>query len=679
MGVKLAVVDSGINPGLAEFAGRIDPASRDVAGTRPLTDEDGHGTAVTATAAAARNDSQNVGVAFDSTILSFRADSPGSCGGEDGCDFFDGAIAQGIDAARNAGAKVINLSLGGSAPSSQLMSAMQRAVSAGIVLVISAGNEGADPVKGANADPFALIPAQSFPGQVIIAGSVGMDNGSGGTNLNQLSTFSNRAGQGQNWYLTALGYRVRTIDHTGTGFLYSGTSFSAPIITGAVALMAQAFPNLTAREIIDILFQTADDLGATGDDPIYGQGRLNIAKAFQPVGTTSLAGTAVPVTDTTVTGDLPEAAGDSGTQGSMGAVILDGYNRAFAMNLAKGLQSAKARRPLERSLNANVKGSAMRAGKFSVAMTVAERPGAQGIFDLMSLAVGPDDARRSRLVAGSAIAQLDSKTKASFGIGHGAKDLERQLTEAEGGAFLVARDISGDPGFQARIGTSMAVRRDLGFAGATIASEEGKVWEDTNLGLDGAHYRWTSLMLDRRFGNNSWASIGLGRLEEKDTLLGGGLGSLYGAGGSSTLFLDLEARRNLGGDWSATVMGRRGWTEFASGKFTTAAYSFDLAKYGLFRNVDRFGIRIAQPLRVEDGGMSMLLPTGYDYASGIATSGVQRLGFTPSGREIDAELSYSTGVGRGWLGANIFARRQPGHVESADPDMGAAIRYSLGF
>src|SRR5262245_29161587 len=125
-GIKLAVVDSGINPSLAEFAGRIDPASRDVADNRALADEDGHGTAVTATAAAARNDAQNMGVAFDATILSFRADDPGSCNATDGCTFYDNAIAQGVDAARIAGAKVINLSLGGSAPGSQLLSAMQR-------------------------------------------------------------------------------------------------------------------------------------------------------------------------------------------------------------------------------------------------------------------------------------------------------------------------------------------------------------------------------------------------------------------------------------------------------------------------------------------------------------------------------------------------------------------------
>ena len=128
---------------------------------------------------------------------------------------------------------------------------------------------------------------------------------------------------------------------------------------------------------------------------------------------------------------------------------------------------------------------------------------------------------------------------------------------------------------------------------------------------------------------------------------------------------------------SRQVTSRRGWTKFDSGEFTTAAYSFDLAKYGLLNRNDRLGLRISQPLRVESGGVSMLLPTGYDYASGLATSSLQRLGFTPSGREIDAELSYSTSLGRGWLGANLFARREPGHVASADPDMGAAIRRKL--
>ena len=139
------------------------------------------------------------------------------------------------------------------------------------------------------------------------------------------------------------------------------------------------------------------------------------------------------------------------------------------------------------------------------------------------------------------------------------------------------------------------------------------------------------------------------------------------------------ARRELGSGWSATLSGRRGWTGFSGGKLQTGAYAFDLAKRDLFGEGDRFGFRLSQPLRVERGGLAMMLPTSYSYETRSETSSLSRLNFTPSGREVDAELSYSTSLGDGWLGTNLFFRRQPGHVASADPDMGAAIRYSLDF
>ncbi len=77
----------------------------------------------------------------------------------------------------------------------------------------------------------------------------------------------------------------------------------------------------------------------------------------------------------------------------------------------------------------------------------------------------------------------------------------------------------------------------------------------------------------------------------------------------------------------------------------------------------------------------MLLPTAYDYSTETATSSLSRFSLTPSGREVDAELSYGSAVigGKGWLGANLFARRQPGHIADAKNDVGAAIRFTLGF
>jgi hypothetical protein len=147
------------------------------------------------------------------------------------------------------------------------------------------------------------------------------------------------------------------------------------------------------------------------------------------------------------------------------------------------------------------------------------------------------------------------------------------------------------------------------------------------------------------------------------------------------MFFDLEARRELGSGWSASLSGRRGWTSFNGGKFQTGAYGFDLGKIGILGLADRLGFRLSQPLRVESGGFAVMLPTGYDYSTQSVTSSLSRVSLSPSGREVDAELSYGSGVfgDAGWIGGNLFLRREPGHIAKSDDDYGAAIRFTLGF
>ena len=677
-GIKIGIVDTGVNPALSEFAGRIDPASGDAAGTRGVSDDDGHGTAVTAVAAAGRNNVDTMGVAFNATIVSERSDDPGSCSAKDGCKFGDTAIAAGIDAARQAGARVINLSLGGSTPGGLLLNSMQRAVNAGIVLVISAGNDGTDATKGANSDPFALIPAQDFPGSVIIAGSVGVNDGSGGIDSSTISTFSNRAGSGAAYTLMALGFKDQAPDNTGAQFLWNGTSFSAPTVSGAVALMAQAFPNLTGKQIVSILFQTADDLGAQGVDSVYGHGRLNIQRAFAPTGTTTLADSKVPVTGASA--DLPTAAGDAGTTGTMGAVILDGYSRAYVLNLAKTLRQAAVDHPLSRSLQNDVRVNTAQAGPLTIAMTVRERHDLAERFSVDRLGIGPDDLRKSRLIAGSAIARVDNKTAVAFGFAQGAKEMERRLSGANAGAFLIASDVSGTPGFSAKRNGSMAVRHQFGGVAVTFSGETGSVWQDVQTSATGSAYRMATVTADKGLARN-WLSLGISRLDEKQTLLGGRMTGALGGGGSTTMFLDAEARHDFGSGWTSRLTARRGWTDFAGGKFETGAYAFDLAKAGILSNRDSIGLRFAQPLRVDRGGFAMMLPTSYDYTTGLATDSLSTMSLRPSGRELDAELSYGSTLigGNAWLGGNLFIRRQPGNIASMPLDTGAALRFSLGF
>ena len=57
------------------------------------------------------------------------------------------------------------------------------------------------------------------------------------------------------------------------------------------------------------------------------------------------------------------------------------------------------------------------------------------------------------------------------------------------------------------------------------------------------------------------------------------------------------------------------------------------------------------------------------------------MSLSPSGRELDGELSYGAAcsAGNAWLGGNLFYRRQPGHIANSPDDIGAAIRFTLGF
>jgi hypothetical protein len=674
--VKVGVVDTGINPNLAEFAGRIDPASQDVAGSRGVTDTEGHGTAVSATIAANRNGVGTMGVAFEATIISLNTADPTDCDDDDGCSHNDSDIARAIDIARINGARVINISLGGEGASSAMLTAISRATQAGIVIVMSAGNDGDKPI-GVNPGGFAMQSAGVGNGLVIIAGAMDASR--------QLADFSNKAGTGANVYLTALGDRVRTINHTGTAYLYSGTSFSAPIISGAAALLASAFPNLTGAQIVQLLLTTADEAGAEGTDAVFGRGILNIERAFMPQGQTSLAGSGAPIS-TTSNGQGSTPMGDAGAQGMTGAIILDGYSRAYALNLAKTLASAPQEKPLAQSLNGNFRTAAANAGGTSVSITVNRRFDGQPTVGLAQTGMSYEDARQSKVVAGTAISRLSPKTAFAMGFSESGRALQQRLSGHANNAFLVARDPMTRAGFFADASTSVGVRHMVGPVGLTVTSERGKVWNDgLRQTLGEPRYSIGAVTADRKIGPAT-LSIGVSRVDEESTVLGGRFDSVLSGAGATSYFLDGTASYDLGKGWGAYASYRRGSTALPGtgglvdhGRLATEAWAFDLAKRNAFTGGDKLAFRVMQPLRVRSGGFNMLLPVSYDYSTLKVGYEDRFLNLAPQGREIDFEAAYAINALGGDLGLNAFYRIDPGHIQDMRSDIGGAIRFTLGF
>ncbi|MBM3917958.1 MAG: T9SS type A sorting domain-containing protein [Sphingomonadales bacterium] len=81
--------------------------------------------------------------------------------------------------------------------------------------------------------------------------------------------------------VSAPGVDVRSADGpTGYG-IKSGTSMASPHVSGAVLLLKEAFPQLSGRQILNALYQSAIDLGVPGEDYQYGRGLINVPAAFQ--------------------------------------------------------------------------------------------------------------------------------------------------------------------------------------------------------------------------------------------------------------------------------------------------------------------------------------------------------------------------------------------------------------
>lgn len=678
-GVALAVIDTGIDLQSQEFGSRIAATSRDVAGNASIDDEGGHGTAVAFVAAGRRNDSGSHGVAFDATLVVVRADRPGTCategqsGSDSGCKFNTDTIAKGVDAARSAGARVINMSLGGTAMPQTLIDAIGRATAQGIVVVIAAGNDGSD-----NPDPFTAVAGNAAARNlVIVAGSVGSNDA--------LSPFSDKAGTGAAHYLAAVGERVRAPDHTNTSFLWSGTSFAAPQISGAIALLAQAFPNLTGAQIVDLLFRTARDAGAAGVDGVYGNGVLDLTRAFQPVGTAMVAGSTLAVSlgsNATLSAPMGDA-----SVGTLGTVILDSYDRAFAIDLARTIDRTGPQRMLAGVLQSRQRNLSVAAGDTSVSLTLAARPNGDVAVQRSTLAAG--QAVTARAIAGAVTQRIGADTSFGFAFSQGTGTLSAQLVGQPQPAFLVAGQ--GSAGFDSVARSAGAVRQRVGGIGITAGIETGDVLARRDAPLAGlpgyrrSGYDRASLTVDRRWGGIATA-VTLSTLRERDTLLGARFDTGLGAARATSWFVDVDARWSLGAGWAIGGSWRRGWTDAAlraglagRGRLATAAFAADIGKDHLFGR-DSIGLRIAQPLRVAHGGLDYRLPTGWDYATLAVTDWTtQRLDLAPAGREIDVEARYRVLLGSGDLQTNLFWRRDPGNIAALPADVGGALRYAIGF
>jgi hypothetical protein len=303
--VTLAILDSGIDYQYFDLVGRVD-LSRSASfipqddalvdiffpGTNYVTDLNFHGTHVASTAVS--NSDVIAGVTTETTLIGVKV-----CNVNGSCPF--DAVIAGILHAVDNGADIINMSLGGGfakAGNGRYVGIINKlfnyARSAGVTMVVSAGNEAIDLDHAGNLyktycdTPNTICVSATGP-------TAAVSTNGPWTDVDALAPYSNYGRSAINvaapggtgpvpggaWVYAGCSTTSLLIPVCGTDIYVlgvNGTSMSAPHVSGLAALMVENYGRNPGR-IKAAIQQSADDLGQPGTDPYYGKGRINVGTA----------------------------------------------------------------------------------------------------------------------------------------------------------------------------------------------------------------------------------------------------------------------------------------------------------------------------------------------------------------------------------------------------------------
>lgn len=668
-GVIVAMLDTGLNTANPEFINnpRILAGYNAVDGGTDITDSLNHGTHTTGILAASGNGSGMYGVAPGASVLMIKVFNGGTASAS--------AINHGIDYAAAHGARVINMSLGAANPTGD---ASLRAVAAAnnAVVVVAAGNDSAS-----NPNWPGRYASQSWAnGTMIVVGAV--DSGK------RLASFSNKAGDMAQYYLVAPG--VNIISSYGTGYAYlSGTSMSAPAVSGAAALITGYWPYLTANKVAAILLNTADDLGAPGVDAVYGRGMLNVNRALSPLGsytyrTANGGRTTVSLNTAGVVSTRPSVSTPSAFKG-LKTDVFDDYGRNYTSN----------------------------EGQAMMGRSVVTVDGMMGRPDRML------DAADQVLASGSRLTRLQSRQtqtqqSARVGANNSSGDPWNHVQPAQA-SMVVLQHTSGvtfsggDGGLSGMslglMGSSLATRLSgadsvlgnplLGFAPqhqfASAALPLSRHWTGRMAAARSKSYGSAAgdvNLMELAYDNGRQAlNISTGQLTEQGVLGGYSQRQLGLNQQTSTGGVTVSGAWALGTQWTLTGALSRTHTAapVASGMLMRATdiradgYGIGLVRSDTWRTDDRLSFTVNAPLRARSGTLTYSVVNGVDEA-GEPVFGTHTVNLSPTAREWTAETRYVTRLRHGASLSTAFAlRMHPDHDAEAPAQMVLGVRFTQPF
>ncbi|MGI9488759.1 MAG: S8 family peptidase [Geminicoccaceae bacterium] len=712
-GVVIAVLDDGIDEDHPDLAPNlIESLLFDGAAD---VDSD-HGTAVTGIAAGADGNGGIQGVAFNAGILAFQV------GDEDPNNpneilFDSGVIASAIDTASTDGADIINMSFGfdfsgtlrqsdGSivdqdpnAGAQLIGDAMQRAAGRGSLMVVAAGNDGdsldeledlVDVPRGTIVEIGAGFPAlfAADPGTangVIVAVAVEDDN--------DLADFSNTCLGVEQRCLAAPGVDFQGAQPGGgVGSIGSGTSYAAPIIGGAAAVVQAAFPGTSPQEAGNRLLTTATDLGISGTDSTFGRGLLNLENALTPQGQLNVAtsdrlnGAKTPLAGSGLSLGSSLAFGGAGANILSEAIALDDDNFPFGVDLSGSAKTQSRTTGLASFIASSDRRSvALASQDIEATLSLAEdhwrddpyrAPFAPSDTSLHKEASSPRLEMRSEVTEGmDFFFGLNGSSVTEAGI-------TQRVSEAGGlfqpAAFLAPFDqLAGE---QTGGGTAIALSDTTSLHLSTfVSSDDASRRESSMQKIELTHRTYADIEL----------RLGYGFMDEDGGFLGSEASGVFGGdGGGKSHYVDLSLVAPVTEDLKLFSAYTYGLTDGSGGsglvsdvsRLRSSAFGAGFSIADIASEGDGLTFMVGQPLRVSKGSAEVTVPTGRT-SDGQVIQDSGSLDLSPSGREVAFEATYNFGLQHNdhGLAAGTFLRLNPDHDPDANPDVGIGMKYKLAF
>lgn len=518
------------------------------------------------------------------------------------------------------GANVINLSCSGCASVSDLQYITDR----NILVTIATGNSN----QSEPSLPAAY--ASQFDYKVLAVTGVINDNGTITTDI------YNRCGTQKEFCLAA--------------YSDSGTSFAAPQVAGAAALLKQGWSFLTAKQIGQILLYSAKDLGTPGVDAVFGHGLLDMKAATEPLGTITVASGSGQINQfipSSISQNGNTAFGDAfatakNTEGR--AVVVDSFGRDFEIKTADNLRVAEKPTVTPESLGTFGRAAPeLQTIRFSndFAMRFSNRQTVDGKKDMVSFAeydVNP--ATHMKLGFSTSLANLQQNKNVKF---NKANFISPALYENSFQNLSENNQV-----FYQEMAMDNAANVTTTFS--TLYSRNGYVSE-FEMTPNQFTSDYTSSMVDTAIaaGKNLNLNIKNGVTHEFNSMLGTQTSGAFDmANGANTYFTGLDTSYDILPDLNIFASYTRGITrtnasshssftdvtDIISDSFSVTATKSEIAGH------DKLSFSVGQPTRVRSGSANGLTQT-VDRETGALGMGRFRQDLTPSGRTMLFQAAYA--------------------------------------